>query len=184
MTVLYWDLQEWATRDALLQATFAALPDDERTAVKAKWDAAVVAEGHHRNLAAVLAVIDALDASERVKDDLRGIYRILAEAEAAAHGCDVDSTHFHEVGEGAAIRNALGICLAVEAVEPEKIVATAVQAGKGTVRCAHGELSVPAPATAAILARGIPVCKRRLDGERCTPTSAAIILHFVDRFEV
>ena len=152
MTVLYWDLQEWATRDALLQATFAALPDDERTAVKAKWDAAVVPEGHHRNLAAVLAVIDALDASERVKDDLRGIYRILAEAEAAAHGCYVDST--------------------------------AVQAGKGTVRCAHGELSVPAPATAAILARGIPVCKRRLDGERCTPTSAAIILHFVDRFEV
>ena len=44
----------------------------------------------------MLAVIDALDASERVKDDLRGIYRILAEAEAAAHGCDVDSTHFHE----------------------------------------------------------------------------------------
>ena len=101
MTVLYWDLQEWATRDALLQATYAALPDDERTAVKAKWDAAVVPEGHHRNLAAALAAIDALDASERVKDDLRGIYRILAEAEAAAHGCDVDSTHFHEVGEGA-----------------------------------------------------------------------------------
>lgn len=87
------------------------------------------------------------------------------------------------MGEGAAIRNALGICLAVEAADPDEIVATAVQTGRGTVQCAHGELPVPAPATAAIIARGVPVCERLLDGERCTPTSAAVILHFVDRYE-
>lgn len=184
MTVLFWDLREWATRDALMEATCAALSDSERAAVEAKRDAAAVPAGHHHDLAAVLAVIDALDASERVKEDMGGIYRILAEAEAAAHGCAIDETHFHEVGEGAAIRNTLGICLAIEAADPDEIVATPVQAGKGTVRCAHGELPVPAPATAAIIARGLPVCAQRLDGERCTPTSAAIILHFADRFEV
>lgn len=183
MTVLFWDLREWATRDALMEATCAALSASERADVEAKRDAADVPEGHHHDLAAVLAVIDELDVSDRVKADMCGVYRILAEAEAAAHGCSVDETHFHEVGEGGAIRNALGICLAVEAADPAEIVATAVQTGKGTVRCAHGELSVPAPATAAIIARGIPVCERRLDGERCTPTSAAIILHFADRFE-
>ena len=183
MTVLFWDLKEWATRDALMRASCAALSDAERDAVEAKRDKANVPAGHHHDLAAVLAVIGELDVSDRVKADMRGIYRILAEAEAAAHGCSVEETHFHEVGEGASIRNALGICLAVEAADPAEIVATAVQAGKGTVRCAHGELPVPAPATAAIIARGIPVCERRLDGERCTPTSAAIILHFVDRFE-
>ena len=183
MSTLRWDLSEYATRGAILDATLAALSEEERAAVEEGRDSARVPEGHHHGLAEVLATIDGLDASDRVKEDMRGIYRILAEAEAAAHGCAVDETHFHEVGNGEAVRNALGICLAVEAVDPDEIVATAVQAGRGTVQCAHGELAVPAPATAAIIARGIPVCERRLDGERCTPTSAAIILHFANRFE-
>ena len=75
------------------------------------------------------------------------------------------------------------VCLAVEALAPERIAATPVQVGSGTVTCAHGELHIPAPATAAILDSGIPVCAERLDGERCTPTSAALIKHFVDEFD-
>lgn len=184
MKTLLWDLRQQATRDAILDATRAELPAGRRADVEARQDAAGVPEGHHHDLAAVLATIDTLDVSARVQADLRDIYRILAEAEASAHGCKVDETHFHEVGNGAALHNTLGICLAVEAVNPDEIVATAVQTGAGTVRCAHGELPVPAPATAAILARGIPVCAQKLDGERCTPTSAAVILHFVDRFAV
>ena len=65
----------------------------------------------------------------------------------------------------------------------DRIAATPVQVGSGTVTCAHGELPIPAPATAAILDSGIPVCAERLDGERCTPTSAALIKHFVDEFD-
>ena len=114
---------------------------------------------------------------------MRAVYRILAEAEAAAHGCTVEETHFHEVGNGEALRNVLAICLAVEALDPDEIAATRVQTGSGTVRCAHGELPIPAPATAAIIARGIPTCERKLEGERCTPTSAAVILHFVQRYD-
>ena len=135
------------------------------------------ADAHHHN------AIDALAASERAKGDMRAVYRILAEAEAAAHGCTVEETHFHEVGNGEALRNVLAICLAVEALDPDEIAATRVQTGSGTVRCAHGELPIPAPATAAIIARGIPTCERKLEGERCTPTSAAVILHFVQRYD-
>ncbi|WP_080798389.1 nickel pincer cofactor biosynthesis protein LarC [Arabiibacter massiliensis] len=183
MTVLHWDLRESATRAALLEQTLAALPAEARERVEAAAAAAGVPEGHHHDLGEVLATIDALAASSRVKDDLRGVYRILAEAEAAAHGCAVEETHFHEVGNGAGIANALRLCLAVEAADPDEIVATRVQTGCGTVQCAHGELPIPAPATAAIIARGIPVCEHTLPGERCTPTSAALILHFANRFE-
>ena len=183
MSTLVWNLDENATRRHLLAETLLQLPEGRREQVRAAAEAAGVPEGHHHDLGEVMATVDALDASERAKDDMRDVYRILAEAEATAHGCTVEETHFHEVGNGEALRNVLAICLAVEAFDPDEIVATSVQTGQGTVRCAHGELPIPAPATAAIITRGIPTCERKLEGERCTPTSAAVILHFVDRFE-
>ena len=180
---LRWSLEENATRRHLLSEALLHLPEARRAQVRADVQAAGVPDAHHHDLGEVTATIDALCASERVKRDMHAIYRILAEAEAAAHGCSVDETHFHEVGNGEAIENVLAICLAVETLDPVEIVATRVQTGAGTVVCAHGKLPVPAPATAAVIARGIPVCERCLPGERCTPTSAAVILHFVDRFE-
>lgn len=183
MKTLFWNVRESATRAAILEATCSQLDDEARNEVEKRCRAAGVPDGHCHNLAEVQAVVDALCVSDRVKRDLRGVYRVLAEAEAAAHGCAVDQTHFHEVGNAAGIRNALHICLAIEAVAPDEIVCTSVQTGEGVVACAHGELAVPAPATAAILARGIPVCDSKLPGERCTPTSAALIWHFADRFE-
>lgn len=183
MTTLVWNLEENATRRQLLAEALLQLPEDRRAQVRTAAANAGVPEGHHHDLGAVNATIDALDMSERAKGDMRAIYRILAEAEATAHGCTVEETHFHEVGNGEALRNVAAICLAVEALDPDEIVATPVQTGRGTVVCAHGELPIPAPATAAIIARGIPTCERLLEGERCTPTSAAVILHFVERFE-
>lgn len=181
---LVWNLDENATRHHLLAETLLQLPEIRRAQVRAAAEAAGVPEGHHHDLGEVMATIDALGASERAKDDMRAIYRILAEAEATAHGCTVEETHFHEVGNGEALRNVLAICMAVEAFAPDEIVATLVQTGCGTVVCAHGELPIPAPATAAIIARGIPACERLLEGERCTPTSAAVILYYVSRFDV
>lgn len=121
--------------------------------------------------------------SPAVRDHMRAIYTILAEAEAAAHGCAVEQTHFHEVGDGSRIRNTLLVCLAVEDTGAKRIVATVAQTGQGEAECAHGTLSIPTPATSAIIARGIPVSERTLPGERMTSTSAAMILHFVDEFE-
>lgn len=183
MNTLHFDFTRTAKRQAILADLLARLPEERRSAVVGQTAEAGVPATHHHDLGEVNATIDALAASERVKQDMHAIYRILAEAEATVHGCSIEETHFHEVGNGEAIENVLGICLAVEALDPDEITATPVQTGSGTVRCAHGLLDIPAPATAAIIARGIPVCGELLEGELCTPTSAAVIYHFVDRFE-
>lgn len=183
MAELHWDLTQAATRAALLDQTLAQLPVEARETALATAEGCGIPDAHCHSVAEVDAAIDAAALSDRVKADAHAIYRILAEAEAAAHGCALEQTHFHEVGNGARIRNAVALCCAIETLAPERITATAVQTGSGTVQCAHGELSIPAPATAAIIARGIPVCAEKLEGELLTPTSAAMILHFVDAFE-
>lgn len=182
MATLHWDLSEWATRDHLLDETCRGV-EGLADKVAEEAQAAGVPDRHHHDLGDVLQTIDGLQGvSDEVRSDLRAIYQVLAEAEASVHGCEVDHTHFHEVGEGSHICSVLQICLAVRSLNPERITATAVQVGSGKIECAHGVLDVPAPATAATLSRGIPVFEPRLDGERCTPTSAAVIYHFVDEF--
>ncbi len=86
------------------------------------------------------------------------------------------------MGEGKAILNALIICSAICHLHPDYIVATPVQTGSGKIECAHGLMDIPAPATAAILETGIPTTEEKLEGELCTPTSAAIIKYFVQEF--
>lgn len=181
-TALHWNLTENATRKYLLAETLATLTDESQAQVRASMETCGIPDKHHHNLADVLAAIDSTKLSDRAKQDARTIYHVLAEAEATAHACTVEETHFHEVGNGEAIRNVLGICLAVEAFAPQAITATCVQTGSGKIQCAHGLLDIPAPATAAILARGIPTCTTKLEGELCTPTSAAVIYHFVDEY--
>ena len=179
---LTWNLKDDATRTALFAQTFAVLDDSTADEVRKTCAAAGVPDGHCHDIAEVYAVIDGLAVSEQSREDMRAVYGILAEAEAAAHGVPVGKTHFHEVGNGAAIANALLICLAVRATGAQVVEATAVQCGAGFIDCAHGRLPVPAPATQAIIDRGLPVCEQRREGELLTPTSAALILHFVDRW--
>ena len=176
------DLTQDATRRHIYQDLLGRLDKEAQAAVERRLESAGIPDKHHHDLGEVLDTIDALVVSDRVKDDMRDIYSILAEAEAQVHGCKVGETHFHEVGNAASIKDSLGICLAIEALDPERITATAVQTGSGTVQCAHGLLDIPAPATAAILATGVPVCGERGEGELCTPTSAAVIKHFVEEF--
>lgn len=184
MSELMFNLSENATRQGIYADLLSRFDERKREALKVELANAGVPDKHHHDLTEVIATIDALSVSTAVKCDARAIYRILADAEAQVHGCPVEKTHFHEVGKGEAICNVIGICLAIEALNPSKIKATPVQVGKGKIQCAHGLLDIPAPATAAILARGIPVCDTYLDGELCTPTSAAIIFHFVEEFTV
>lgn len=183
MKELQWELTESATRGTLLTQTMAKLSDAQQEAVRHYAGAAGVPHVHHHNIAEVKKTIASLNAQDAVKEHLSQIYDILAEAEASAHGCAVEETHFHEVGDGLRIENTLMLCMAIDALAPETITATKVQTGEGKVQCAHGELDIPAPATAAIIARGIPVCEKKLPGELLTPTSAAIILHFVNAFD-
>lgn len=179
---LSFDFRETATRRAILNALLESMDAQQRAEYDGLLAKAAVPEKHHHNIGEVNETIAALEVPQQVKESLRGVYDILAHAEAKVHGCDVSQTHFHEVGRGSGIRNALAICAAFHVLAPTEVVATAVQPGLGEVECAHGVLSLPAPATAAIL-EGLPLAEPRLEGERCTPTSAAIIRYFVTRFE-
>jgi pyridinium-3,5-bisthiocarboxylic acid mononucleotide nickel chelatase len=171
-----------ATRQSIRDQLFDGLHAAQLSNIENALAQAFPEAEHFHNVGEVNRAIEGLSLSRVVKEHAKAVYQVLAEAEASVHGCTVEETHFHEVGNAEAVRNVLAICLALEALAPEKIIATPVQTGQGKVKCAHGLLDIPAPATAAIIARGIPVVAICREGEWCTPTSAAIILHFVDEF--
>lgn len=141
--------------------------------------------GHHHahsGLADIFATIDGLALPAKVAGEAREIYRLLADAEAHVHGGSPDSIHFHEVGSLDAIADIAAVALMVNALSPDEIVATPVNTGMGSVRCAHGILPVPAPCTARLL-EGMPAYSDGItEGELCTPTGAALLKHYVARF--
>lgn len=137
---------------------------------------------HHTHMHDIEDIINGLSVSDKVKEDALAVYRSIAEAESHAHGMEVSEIHFHEVGTMDAIADVVGVCLLMEMIGAERIYASPVAVGNGMVRCAHGILPVPAPATAYLL-QGIPSYAGRMEGELCTPTGAALLKHFVQSFE-
>jgi len=135
----------------------------------------------HTGMGDIAELIRGLDIPEKVKSDVFAVYRILGEAEASAHGTSVEKVHFHEVGSLGSITDILGICMLIYELAPEKILASPVHVGTGTVLCSHGVLPVPTPATAYIL-KDIPSYGGEVFGELCTPTGAAILKHFAEDF--
>ena len=136
---------------------------------------------HHASLADIEAVISSLPVSDAVKEDAKAVYALIADAESRVHGRPVSEVHFHEVGAMDAVADVVGVCLLMEQIDAESICASPVHVGSGQVRCAHGVLPVPAPATALLLT-GIPTYGGAGQGELCTPTGAALLKHFVTRF--
>ena len=122
-----------------------------------------------------------LSVPEDVKADVRKVYAVIADAEGRVHGKPVDQIHFHEVGTLDAIADIAAVSLLVRRLAPDEVVASPVHVGSGTVKCAHGVLPVPAPATAQILC-GVPTYSTDVEGELCTPTGAALLRHFATRF--
>jgi hypothetical protein len=127
-------------------------------------------------------LIGHLRVSDTVKKNAIGVYKQIAEAESHAHGVPVNKIHFHEVGELDAVADIVGVCLLIEELSPDLIVASPISVGSGQVRCAHGILPVPAPATAYIL-RDVPICSGDIVGELCTPTGAAILKYFAQKYD-
>ena len=140
-------------------------------------------EGHHHHASVqdIEAVIDGLDVSDRVKADAKAVYALIADAESKVHGRPVSEIHFHEVGTMDAVADVVGVCLLMEMLSPDRVLASPVHTGSGQVHCAHGILPVPAPATALLL-EGIPSYGGKVRGELCTPTGAALLKYFVSRF--
>lgn len=131
----------------------------------------------HMSMQDILHIVDELQVSEEIKTDVKNIYQLIARAESRVHGRDVTEVHFHEVGMMDAIADITGCAMLIHELNPEKIIASPVNTGFGQVKCAHGILPVPAPATALLLS-GIPCYAGETEGELCTPTGAAIIKYF------
>jgi len=136
---------------------------------------------HHTTLADVARVLEALDAPEAVKRHALAVYESIARAESHVHGVEMEEIHFHEVGTMDAIADVTAVCYLMDAIRPDRVLASPIRVGSGTVRCAHGLLPVPAPATAFLL-QGLPIYGGDIPGEMCTPTGAALLRHFVDTF--
>ncbi len=126
-------------------------------------------------------LIDSLPVSDKVKTDAKAVYALIADAESRVHGRPVSEVHFHEVGSMDAVADVVAVCLLMEQLHPDQVIASPVHVGSGTVRCMHGILPVPAPATALLL-EGIPTYGGQIRGELCTPTGAALLKHFVTSF--
>jgi uncharacterized protein (DUF111 family) len=138
-------------------------------------------EHHHHSLADIEEIIYGLNVSEPVKEDIIGIYEIIADAESLAHGVTVTEVHFHEVGSMDAVADTAACCLLMSMICPDAVSVSDIHVGSGTVFCAHGELPVPTPAAANILA-GLPTYGGEIRGELCTPTGAAILKYFGTEF--
>ena len=120
-------------------------------------------------------MLDKSSAPARAKERASAIFRRLGEAEAAIHGKSVEEIHFHEVGAVDSIADIFGICLALEQLDIEHIYCAGYKIGQGTVRCAHGVMPVPAPATARLL-EGQTVTRLPIQSELTTPTGAAVLV--------
>lgn len=136
---------------------------------------------HHATPGHIAELIDSLALPQEVKNQARDVYDAIAQAEAQAHGCDVGDVHYHEVGALDAVADVTGVCYALYLLGADKIVASPVHVGSGTVRCAHGVMPVPTPATAALLT-GVPTYGGNIQGELCTPTGAALLKCFVQSY--
>ena len=132
-------------------------------------------------MAAICGQIESLNASDSVKDNVRAVYQLIAEAESAAHGRPVAEIHFHEVGAKDAICDIASVATLLETIGPARIVASVPEVGGGFAHCAHGVVPVPAPATVNIL-KGIAFSGGAADCELLTPTGAALLRHFASGF--
>lgn len=127
-----------------------------------------------RNLSDIEHIINSSTLGQDVKDLALKIFGVIAEAEAAVHNVPIDEIHFHEVGAVDSIVDIVGAAICLKALKVEKVYVSEIELGGGTVRCDHGVLPVPAPATARII-KGFPVHLGGVGFEATTPTGAAII---------
>ena len=135
----------------------------------------------HRDLADIEGIVAGMGLDEAVAAQVLEVYRAIAAAEGEAHGAPAELVHFHELGALDAVADVTASALALRALGAARVAASPVALGGGTVRCAHGVLPVPAPATALLL-RGVPAYAGPVESELCTPTGAALVHMFVQDF--
>ncbi|WP_282940389.1 nickel pincer cofactor biosynthesis protein LarC [Paenibacillus sp. RC67] len=136
---------------------------------------------HHRHYSEIVKYIHSAGLNERVVKLSLAIFEKIGVAEAKIHGIPVEKVHFHEVGAMDSIVDVIGVALAMDSLDIEKIFSSPVPLGSGTIRCDHGIYPVPAPATLEMM-RGLPIAPTSYAVEMTTPTGAGIISGLVDEF--
>ncbi|MEX0325850.1 MAG: nickel pincer cofactor biosynthesis protein LarC [Puniceicoccaceae bacterium] len=129
---------------------------------------------HHRTFADIKRIIESSGLDADVKEDAIAVFRALAEAEGAVHGKPPEAIHFHEVGAIDSIIDITGAAICWKLLGIERVAASTLELGSGTVQCAHGRMPVPAPATAKLV-KDFPVSLGGTTGEATTPTGAALL---------
>ncbi len=128
----------------------------------------------HRNLVDIFEIIDKSNLNNNIKENAKKIFMTIGEAEAKVHGTTLEKIHFHEVGAIDSIVDIVGVSILIDLLCIDKIYAKTVPVGSGFVKCDHGIMPVPSPATIEIL-KNVPVKFNTVEGECTTPTGAAII---------
>lgn len=140
-----------------------------------------VEHSHHRALSDIKGLIAASGLSEPVKARATQIFQRLGEAEAKIHNIPLESVHFHEVGALDSIVDIVGVCIGLEALQIERVIASPLHVGSGTFKCAHGTYPVPGPAATELL-QGVPIYAKDIQGELVTPTGAALVAILAESF--
>jgi|JI6StandDraft_1071083.scaffolds.fasta_scaffold41443_2 uncharacterized protein (TIGR00299 family) protein len=135
----------------------------------------------HRNLSTILGLIRRSSISNNAKDIAMRIFERIGRAEAKVHGTSLDRIHFHEIGAIDSIVDIVGTAVAWDELGIEKAYASPIPTGAGTVKIAHGVVSIPAPATAELLSN-VPIAPCGLPFEMTTPTGAAIVAELIEEF--
>jgi uncharacterized protein (TIGR00299 family) protein len=138
-------------------------------------------EHTHRHLHHITEMIDQSQLTTNQKDLAKRIFTKLGEAEAKVHGCSIEKVHFHEVGAVDSIADIVGTAIGWDLLGVDRIECSSIPTGTGTVKIAHGTVSIPAPATAELLTN-IPLAQSEIAAELTTPTGAAIAATIVDKF--
>ena len=203
MTFAYWDCPSGISGDMMLGALIDLgvpldlLNDSIQSVVKSvqvsistvfrKEFRTVQAEVHtphehvHRTLSDILKLVSESKLSVNNQKRVIDIFRLLTQAEAKVHGINVEKVHFHEVGAADSIADIVGVVVGLDYLGVTDVGASAVPTGIGTIKMAHGECSIPAPATAELL-KGIPIAASDVPFELTTPTGAVLLKYYVKHF--
>ena len=137
----------------------------------------------HRNINDINTIIDNSTIADSAKDLAKRIFMRVAKAEAKVHGKTLEEVHFHEVGALDSIVDIIGTAVLIDMIKPDKIYSSVVNDGHGFIKCQHGLMPVPAPATAEIFADSKVVYKQiDVTNEMVTPTGAAIIAELAESY--
>jgi pyridinium-3,5-bisthiocarboxylic acid mononucleotide nickel chelatase len=136
---------------------------------------------HGRHLSEIKKIIEESNLSEEVKKKSLNVFQKIGVAEAEIHNIPLEKVHFHEVGALDSIVDIVGSIVGIVSLNAVKIYASAINTGEGMVKCDHGTMPVPAPATVKLL-EGIPCYSSGVKKELATPTGVAILSEMVDEF--